>query len=766
MHLLKIVKIYIFLLFFISPQFIFATDTYTKYSNNPIINLGPAAWDNSYAWQPSVISDGINYKMYYSGFNGSRFQIGLAQSNDGLSWTKVGSNPIISRLSLDNKDAHDPTVLFDGTNYQMWYVSSDNAASINFRIQRATSVDGLSWQNNPISPVLSPSQSWDANGMSSPYVLKNGSNYQMWYSSDSNGAWKIGYATSPDGINWTPYIGNPIFSISNNQADGPSILYDGVTYEMFFHGMNDGSISYTTSSDGIIWTNPISTALIPSEVYDSVRLTAANVISLNNGTRYLYYGGRDASGNFRISMALNNPINLSPTPTSTLTPTPSPSPNPTPTPTPTPIASKKVIVIPGVGGSWNFDALFNCKANGYSGSWTSWEKSDETYQPLLHKLEANGYAPMPFYYDWRKQVTTTVPLLSTFIQNRVPSGQTADLVGHSLGGLVGRAYLQNTQTNSRLGKLLTVGSAHQGTVVSYPAWSGGQILGNIEWRLAAVLIQARCFQKHAWLPRQTIQNILPSVQNLLPTFDYLKDKKTGNLKQVSTMKAKNNWLPNTFTTPFFDVTVGAIAGTGQNTLRILEVEPPSKGDQLFGNWLDGKPTQKQTVADGDGMVLAQSAQLPGAQNFSLPLNHGALVYAPSGIGAILNFLSDQQAVEPFSAGNLRSSEKTIIPKKDASALMVIVDGLSATLTNKNGQKFNDSDGQITILNPRDEAYTLTVLPRRSPLWWKSKYTVLVVQLFEDGTSTWKEYSMFNLFSKRWKLHFDRKSHHADILRDN
>lgn len=448
-------------------------------------------------------------------------------------------------------------------------------------------------------------------------------------------------------------------------------------------------------------------------------------------------------------------------------PSVTPTQTPTLTPTPTPAEPRKVVVVPGMGGSWNKDALLNCKPTNYSGEWTAWEKSDAVYQPLISALGENGYDPLPFYYDWRKQVTTTAPLLGTFIQNNIPTGETTDLVAHSLGGLVSRAYLQDKQTNSRLTKLLTVGSPHQGVLLAYPAWSGGQAIGDIEWRLAATMLQIGCFLNRGLSPRQAVNTILPSVQNLLPTFDFLKNKQTGSLKPVSSMTAKNNWLPNAFTSPFFGVTVGTLTGTGVSTLKTLEVEPPSRIDQRRGNWKDGKPTGVNTFADGDGTVLAESAQLPGAEDRTLPLDHGALIYAQEGIDAIIDFLSDGWTTTSLSGLNFRQPTKPIKPKENATALLIVVEGADATLTDKNGNQTPDSEGQITILNPHDEAYTLTIDPNRH--WWswlKPKYRVIVVQLFEDGTSSWKEYPHTRLFVKKWKLRFDRKSHLSDILKDH
>lgn len=513
---------------------------------------------------------------------------------------------------------------------------------------------------------------------------------------------------------------------------------------------------------------------------DSIILSTINTNRDFNPSEEVYFGyksGDSEFANYKLCdtddcdvIPTPTPI-PSPTPTNTPTPTPTntPTPTPTPSPTPTPAGPRKVVVLPGMGGSWNRDALLNCKLDNYSGNWGPWTIADANiYQPLIDTLQAEGYAPLPFWYDWRKQVTNTASTLGAFIQNNATSDETVDVVGHSLGGLIGRAYLEQTQENNRLDKLLTVGSAHQGVVISYPAWSGGAIWSNdIRFRLGATLLKVGCMLRNHWSARETINRAFPSMQNVLPTFDYLKDKQSGMMKLVSSMTAKNNWLPTSFESPFFDVTVGTLTGSGHDTLKTLEVAPPSRTDLRLGNWFDGKPTQNRTYADGDGTVLAESGRLEAAENGTLPLDHGSLVSDPSGIQTIVNFLKGESFIETFSAMGLQKSDKPIKPAKNATALLIVVDGARATLTDKDGNQILDSDGQITVLDPHDEAYTLTIDPgENSWKWWKKQnYKVIVVQLFEDGSSTWKEYPLQRFFTKKWKLRFDRKYKHDDILRN-
>ncbi len=704
--------------------------------------------------------------MFYTGFNGSRFQIGQASSYDGITWLKHTNNPIITRLSLDNKDSHDPSVLMTGNNYEMWYVSSDGGGGSNFRIQRAVKTADSSWTNDPIQPVLAPIGTWDTDGLSSPFVIKNGTMYKMWYSGFLNGLWRIGYATSPDGITWTPYAGNPIIDMSPNSADGASVIYNGSGYELYFHGIN-GDLSYTTSADGVTgWSTPV-TILSKGASYDANYMAGPSALRLMNGTTFLYYGG-SGNGTWQINLAADGPL-PTPFPTPTPTPielpttTPTLTPTPTSTPTPVPIGAKKVIVVPGFGGSWNKDALLNCKSDGYTGSWTNWTIANaDVYQPLLTGLTTAGYQALPFWYDWRKRIPDTAPKLASFIQANRYADETVDLIGHSMGGLVGRTYLESATTTSHVDKLLTVGTPHQGSVFTYPLWSGGEMwVDDDNVRLGYTMMRIGCLLAHKPVGRSMVTTILPSVQNLLPTFDYLKDNKTHIVKAVTGMNAQNNLLPTAFAAPFYGVTVGAISGSGTDTLKQLEVTTPNRVDTRLGNWADGKPTKNKTYADGDGTVLTESSQLPGAKNITLPLNHVGLVTSPTGIKAITDFLSDTLPLSSPQLLNKSMQTQTIKPSARASVLLIVIDGATATLTDKHGHKYTDTDGQITILNPPDEEYRLTV----KPVWFHT-YRVVVVQLFEDGTTRWKEYNRRDFWKKHFRLHFDRSEKHEDILKDD
>lgn len=169
------------------------------------------------------------------------------------------------------------------------------------------------------------------------------------------------------------------------------------------------------------------------------------------------------------------PITTTPTP---ISPTPTPTPTPLPTPTPTPLTP--VVFLPGLGGSINFKEMFLGIPD--PGNWQM-TPGAKVYDNLLKAFEGDS-SFYTFNYDWRKPVLENAQKLNTFIKNTVnPWNNKVDLIGHSLGGLIARACVQNTENDCYAEKLITVGSPHLGAVDIYPVIEAGEIWGKGVFRL-------------------------------------------------------------------------------------------------------------------------------------------------------------------------------------------------------------------------------------------------------------------------------------------
>jgi hypothetical protein len=153
---------------------------WTKHPDNPVLTLGPAgSWDDSWVRPHTVILEGGTYRMWYEGWNGDIQHIGYAESTDGVTWTKR-PEPVLEAGrapgAWDSDETGTPYVVFDGATYHMWYYgwggSGDPA------IGYAFSDDGISWDKHASNPVLSS----PAGVFGSP-VSFDGATLHMWYTS-------------------------------------------------------------------------------------------------------------------------------------------------------------------------------------------------------------------------------------------------------------------------------------------------------------------------------------------------------------------------------------------------------------------------------------------------------------------------------------------------------------------------------------------------------------------------------------------------------
>lgn len=421
-------------------------------------------------------------------------------------------------------------------------------------------------------------------------------------------------------------------------------------------------------------------------------------------------------------------------------------------PTPPPPPTTKVVVLPGFGASWNADAILNCKTEGYSPE--EWELvpiwGAPVYNPIMTALQNAGMTPELFLYDWRRAVASTAGLLKPFIENGLVTGEKKYLVGHSMGGLVGRAYLDQVTTDHQLDKMITVGTPHKGAPKAYPAWSAGQIWeDDLFKRIAFTTILKSCGLRNGQDDRETTQTMIPSVRDLLPTFDYLRDNTTGFFKSVGLMSAQNTWLTGSaFSAPFHGVTMGTLYGNTFETLSGMAVKNRNRHDERLSNWADGKPLEKEFSPNGDGTVLEMSSVLAGADNRTIALNHENLIASTGGILKIFDFLG----ITPVDL----SASSFVEP---ASALVVIGYPANVWITDPTGKTFKDTQGLVIIANPKPGTYKLKLVPKSL-----GNIRIIVAQFLEDGRTFWKEYPYRSMLPKFGAINFDPANPQEDALR--
>ncbi|MEJ7589838.1 MAG: glycosylase [Ferruginibacter sp.] len=109
------------------------------------------------------------------------------------------------------------------------------------------------YKNNPVFAATGKA-TWDNQIRERGYILREGTNWYLWYTgyTDINDTKYLGYATSPDGIQWNRYKNNPVDTTT--WVEDMCIVKSGVTYYMFAEGKGD-TAHLLTSADRINWTD-------------------------------------------------------------------------------------------------------------------------------------------------------------------------------------------------------------------------------------------------------------------------------------------------------------------------------------------------------------------------------------------------------------------------------------------------------------------------------------------------------------------------------
>jgi predicted GH43/DUF377 family glycosyl hydrolase len=210
-------KRFVFVLFVILIMLLSASSAVTVRGSvqGQLLLAATDSWELGILWRPCVVNAGSRYMMWYSGETEDHLtdRIGLATLPDGSTWTKYPQNPIMSGTpgQWDGGSVNDEWVLYESGQYKMWYggqtIVDGNVTA--YQIGYATSPDGIHWTKYAGNPVLTqgPSGTWDDRYVHIPTVIRNGSSYVMYYSGTSTKTSvhevSLGMATSPDGVHWT-----------------------------------------------------------------------------------------------------------------------------------------------------------------------------------------------------------------------------------------------------------------------------------------------------------------------------------------------------------------------------------------------------------------------------------------------------------------------------------------------------------------------------------------------------------------------------------
>jgi len=196
--------------------------------------------------------------MYYAGFEictQIRYRIlsGLAISRDGgETFQRYSKAPILERTDEELYFRCGPFAMLDEGVFKLWYVAGSEWMTLNgkampvYDLRYQESTDGIHWADRGTLSMAITGE--DEHGFGRPWVIKRGpKDYQLFYSirRRSFGAYRLGYAESPDGIDWVRKDAEMGLDVSPEGFDSNAIMYSAVisvkgkTY-CFYNGNNFG----------------------------------------------------------------------------------------------------------------------------------------------------------------------------------------------------------------------------------------------------------------------------------------------------------------------------------------------------------------------------------------------------------------------------------------------------------------------------------------------------------------------------------------------
>ena len=257
----------------------------TKYGSNPILQKTGTGWEQTGVEFASVYDTGVvgtkRYRMLYTGYDGTNFQTGYAFSEDGFAWTRGAANPVIP-VGADGTwdDVHacvTSNVYLDGTTYKVYYSGHDGtrwqvglvtftdfegvytkSGSNPVIASRTSALQTLTVQTNIGTTTVTVADTsvfqvkepvWMYDGTSAEFnrvaSITDGTHLELTsntlrnYPSESSNirSWAYGSVTTrcfkKDGATWKHWV---------------------TCFKAFFDVLNRENTGYLTSADGVAWT--------------------------------------------------------------------------------------------------------------------------------------------------------------------------------------------------------------------------------------------------------------------------------------------------------------------------------------------------------------------------------------------------------------------------------------------------------------------------------------------------------------------------------
>ncbi len=270
-----------------------------------------------YAKDPHVIKFNGRYLMYYSippqpDVENSWWNIGIAESHDLLTWTRIGDIKPEPGEVYEEKGVVAPCALVIGDKVHLFYQRS-KAGGREDAICHAVSGDGITFTRNPTNPIFAPTGSWTYGRAIDAEVAFYKGQYFLYFATRDPGyaIQMVGVAIAPGDTDftrddWTQAVDGPILypelPWERTCIEAPSIIIKDNKMYMFYAGAFGNSpqqVGVAVSEDGVNWERIFDEPFMPSGGegdWNESESGHPHIFLDDDGKSYLFYQGNNDMG--------------------------------------------------------------------------------------------------------------------------------------------------------------------------------------------------------------------------------------------------------------------------------------------------------------------------------------------------------------------------------------------------------------------------------------------------------------------------------------
>jgi len=264
-------------------------------SNDPTTGAVYTPVSPSIVRDPSIMkSGGLYWVAHTNNFGGTTFDV--ISSPDLSNWTLVQSVDMSAVTGVNRVYAPE------------WFVDTDGS----IHIFVTTSIDtGVSYQIHEVHPTNAAMTTWSTpvtvtgTGIPAsaidPFILKLGSNYQLWYSNQPTNSF-IEVATSTSLTSGYTALHTGDWNSWGNTIEGPNIVQTGTnTYRLYVDHFPSLGIKYAESTDGGSTWGALTAITVPGVIVHPTIIRIRDVDALRNMAGLFMARNASVNGPFTAS---------------------------------------------------------------------------------------------------------------------------------------------------------------------------------------------------------------------------------------------------------------------------------------------------------------------------------------------------------------------------------------------------------------------------------------------------------------------------------